>query len=375
MTTYRDINGKRYEKNGNGEWIPAVPTPFDFSPKTYEQADGTEKLASSGKGGGGKGASSSPSGADQQTQANRVNQNTPYASTGWTHNQDGTWTQSTALNPQLQGISNNLQGQVANAWSKPFDNGSAARNQAINAAYGQSVSRLDPQWDHRQEMQGAQLANQGLGMDSEAYRNATAQFGRDRNDAYSSAMNNAIGMGNQAQATTFAQNLAARNAPMEALQGLRGFTAMPGYSPAGDYMQQQMLQQQMMADAVKGAGQVGTGIINSFQQGSGGASGYNPYPSYGSGGGYVNPAGYDSAGFGNYPGNQSDARVKQDIHRLPVEAAPGVPFSLFAYKAAPQQKYLGVIAQDLEKVSPGDVRTGPDGIKRVSAPFKPFALR
>jgi hypothetical protein len=313
-----------------------------------------------------KGKGNSASGADQQTQANRVNQNTPFGNQQWTHNPDGTWTQNTSLNPGMQSALDSSTRQMQDAWSKPMDDGSQARDQAINSAYGQATSRLNPQWDMRSHQLESQLANQGLDPSSEAARNANAQFGRDRNDAYSSAMNGAIGMGTQAQATTFAQNLAARNAPLQQLQGLHGLMAMPGYNTAGDYMQQQMLERQMTVDALRGGGQLAQSIQGMAQP--------NPTQQTGGYGGYVNPAGYDDQGWGNYPGSYSDERLKQNVQRLPIEAAPGVPAALFEYKAAPGQKHLGVIAQDLERVAPEHVQEDANGIKMVSPQFAPFSF-
>lgn len=51
--------------------------------------------------------------------------------------------------------------------------------------------RLDPTWNHREEGMRTRLLNQGLDPTSEASQNAMGQFGRDRNDAYASAINGA----------------------------------------------------------------------------------------------------------------------------------------------------------------------------------------
>lgn len=312
------------------------PTNVFGEPLTPEQLNAQKK-----KNGGAKtpGAPNTGSGADQQTAANRVNQNTPFANQQWAHNQDGTWTQNTSFSPGIQSAFGSLQGQMADAYSHPLDNGNAARDQAINSAYGQATSRLDPQWAQREQLQSSQLANQGLGMDSQAYKNAMGDFGRQRNDAYSSAMNGAIAQGTSAQSATFAQNMAAREAPMRGLQGLQGLMGMPGYNNSGDYMQQQQLDAQARADAVKGGTQAIEGIR-----------------------GMAMPT---------YP---SDERLKQNIQRLPWESTPGVPLALFQYKSSPGQQHLGVIAQDLEKVRPDAVSEDAQGIKHVSPEFAPFAF-
>lgn len=269
--------------------------------------------------------------ADKQTQQNRINQTSPWGSTNYHQNPDGTWSQEVGLAPGMQGSYDALMKQMQSAWSSPMDDGSHARDQAINAAYGQATSRLDPQWDMRSHQMESQLANQGLDPSSEAARNANAQFGRDRNDAYSSAMNNAVGLGNQAQAQAWNQAYQTRMAPMQALQQMRGLSNPFSFAPAGDYQGAQNQQNQQNAQMVGTAGTVAAAAF-------------------------------------------SDERLKQNVQRLPFEATPGVPMALFEYKAAPGQKHLGVIAQDLERVAPEHVTQGPGGYKMVSSDFAPFSF-
>jgi hypothetical protein len=248
---------------------------------------------------------------------------------------------------------------------KPIDNGSAARDQAIQGAYSQAKSRLDPRFEQEGNQLASQLAAQGLDPNSQAYRTAMENYGRSKNDAYSSAMNGAIAQGTAAQAATFQENMQARQAPLSELNQLHGLLGQPGYSGAGDYAQQQAMRQQMMTDALQGGTQLGKSLGGMAQPGQGGSP-------YGGGGGYVNPAGYDDQGWGNYP---SDARIKTDIQPLPFDATDGVPFSTFRYSNDPsEQKYLGVIAQDLEKVAPEHVTEAPSGVKMVSKDFAPVPV-
>lgn len=53
----------------------------------------------------------------------------------------------------------------------------------------------------------------------------------------------------------------------------------------------------------------------------------------------------------------SDARLKQNIERLSVEAIPGVPLATWEWKHQPGTRHVGVIAQDLAKVAPELVGT------------------
>jgi hypothetical protein len=274
--------------------------------------------------------------ADQQTKANRVNQNTPFGFTNFNQNPDGTWNQNTGFTPGMQNTFDSLQHQFQQAWSTPMDDGSHARDQAINAAYGQSVSRLNPQWDQRQNSMQAQLANQGLDPHSEAFRTSSEQFGRDRNDAYSSAMNNAVGLGNQAQQAAWQQAYQARMAPLQQLQSLKGLLSMPGYNSSDDYLKAAQLDQQNQAAWINGGAQV-----------AGAAAG---------------------------AAASSDERLKTNVQRLPVDAIPGVPMALFEYRSMPGKQHVGVIAQDLEKVAPEHVGQDERGFKTVSAPFAPFSF-
>lgn len=181
--------------------------------------------------------------AQEQAKQSKVNINNPFMSSGWTQGPDGRWTQNTSLAPGLQSAATGLQGQVAGLsqpmdWSQfgPVQTGDQARDQAINAAYGQATSRLDPQWQQREQALTSQLANQGLNPMDEAGRNALGNFGQQRNDAYTSAMNAAIGQGTAAGNAAFKNNLVARQTaianalqqrgqPLSELQQLQGFTS------------------------------------------------------------------------------------------------------------------------------------------------------
>ena len=294
---------------------------------------------------------SSAQNTQAQTQANRPDQNTPFGFSSWHQNPDGSWSQSTGFSGPLSGATTGLEQQLAQQYGQAFDNGSAAREQAINAAYGQATSRLNPMFDQRQEQLQSQLAQQGLDPNSAAYRNAMAEFDRSRNDAYQGAMNSAIGQGTAAQQATFGENLAARQLPFQELAGMQGLLNMPTFMGAGradptQYLtalmgyQNNQLAQNQQSNELLGSG---LGAL-------GGAAG---------------------AGLAFL----SDERLKQDIQRLPVDAIPGVPLAAFSYKSAPGHRYLGVIAQDLERVAPQHVGETPEGVKVVSSQFAPFSFK
>ncbi|HET9554348.1 MAG TPA: hypothetical protein VFP50_15405 [Anaeromyxobacteraceae bacterium] len=215
-----------------------------------------QNLGNVTKSGGKKNAPRPPdyeAATEKQSQANaqlnRPDVSTPYASQQWTQGPDGQWRMNTSFSGALGGAAGALNQQAADALGKPLDlsglpeldSGAGARDQAINAAYGQAASRLNPQWEQREGQLRQRLANQGLDPDSEAGRNAMRQLGQERNDAYSSAMSGAISQGTAAGDSVFrnsamarqqalAEALRKRGQPLEELGALQGFLKMPGYS-------------------------------------------------------------------------------------------------------------------------------------------------
>jgi hypothetical protein len=301
----------------------------------------------------------------QQTQANRPNQTNAFGSSiGWTQGPDGQWTQSQQFGGPFAAASQGLQGQAAGNMANPFDfgqfgavgTGDQARDQAIQGAYTQAASRLDPQWKQREEQQRTQLLNQGLTEDSEAYQNAMGNLGRERNDAYSSAMNGAIAQGTAAGHTAFGDNMQSRQQaivealrqrgmPMEELQQLQGFLAQPGFNAAGkgqgvDYtgaakdqynanLDQYNAKQDQVGDTIKGA----TTLLGTV-----------------------------------IPFLASDLRAKENVMRSAFEVLPGVPVAAWSYRGDPR-RFVGVIAQDLQRVAPAYVRTRADGLLEVNYAF------
>lgn len=178
----------------------------------------------------------------QQTQqANRANQNNGYASNSWQQGPDGNWTQSLGFNGPLDGANQSLQKQYADMLKTPMDDGNGAREQALNAAYGQSVSRLDPQWNKREDATRTQLMNQGVDPNSEAWKSSMQDLNLQRNDAYNSALNSAIGQSTAAGDSVFRNNLAARNQPLQQMEGMQQLMKMPQYNSAGQSPTQQWM--------------------------------------------------------------------------------------------------------------------------------------
>jgi hypothetical protein len=299
-------------KGGKGNQ-PTIP---DFTGAAQEQARQSQEFV------------------DAQTRANRPNQQGPFGSSQWTQDPvTGQWTQNVTLTPGLNEAAQSITSGLAQGQLDP----AAQREQAINAAYGQATSRLDPMWAQREQATAAQLANQGLTPGSAAYNAQIQNQNQARNDAYAQAMYNAqTGAGNAA----FGQSLAANRQPYEQLQALQGLTGQPSFATAG----------QAQAPNVLGAlgsmygAQLGQYGMDQAQKNSklSGAAGLVPVIAAG-----------------------SDERLKMNVERSPFEALPGVPWASWEWKHRPGERAVGVIAQDLERVRP-DLVIVEDGLRYVN---------
>jgi hypothetical protein len=291
--------------------------------------------------------------ANAQSQGSQVNMSGPNSSQTWTTGPDGRPVLSSALNGDLAGANTALQGQIAGAAGQPLPDGSAARQQAIDASYGAATSRLDPRFAQMENALRTQLSNQGLDPNSEAAKNATQRFGQERNDAYGQAMNSAILQGNEAGNAIFNQGMQSRQMPYQLLNALSGVggqqfgASAAGYQGPqslaaamgqGNYdLQRWMTEQQRNADLIKG----GTGLVK------GGIEG----------------------GMAALPYLASDARLKMNIIRHSAEAIPGVPIATWEWNGRPGEFFVGVIAQDLQRVAPQYVHEAPDGTLMVDYSF------
>jgi hypothetical protein len=89
--------------------------------------------------------------------------------------------------------------------------GNYAFQQGRDSAYNQATSRLDPQWNNNQHDLENQLTQQGIMRGSDAWNRAVDDFGRNKNDAYSSAWNNAWNNGLAGQNQAFTQDYSNRS--------------------------------------------------------------------------------------------------------------------------------------------------------------------
>ncbi|MEQ9639929.1 MAG: hypothetical protein RIM84_07885 [Alphaproteobacteria bacterium] len=91
-----------------------------------------------------------------------------------------------------------------------IDDFGAERSRVEQALYDRQAAMLDPRYEQERTALETRLANQGIGIGTEAYTRAMADFDRNRNDAYSQARRDAILMGGNEQSRLFADALAGR---------------------------------------------------------------------------------------------------------------------------------------------------------------------
>jgi hypothetical protein len=176
------------------------------------------------------------------TYADRPDQYNPFGSVTWgqesmidpaTGKRVTKWTQGQGLSPEMQkifdqqmgaagtqselqtGAIERIQGEMGGApdWAQ-FGEGAGLefspdelRQRAEDAAYGRSASRLDPQFQQREQQMEVSLRNKGLRPGDEAYDTAMGNFGRERTDAYEQARMGAVGTGRAEAGQAYQQQL------------------------------------------------------------------------------------------------------------------------------------------------------------------------
>lgn len=170
----------------------------------------------------------------EQTRANRPDQFTPYGSTTWEDLGGGRWRQTQTL-PETQQqalesqqrvglgrseLAEGLLGRAEDEFGAPIQweameanevlPSGDVRSEAEEALYGRSASRLDPMWEQREERLYNQLWNQGLRPGDAAWDTAMGNLGRERTDAYQTAMSEAQIFGGQEAERSFGMDFRRR---------------------------------------------------------------------------------------------------------------------------------------------------------------------
>lgn len=235
----------------------------------------------------------------QTTQSNRVNQYTPFGYSTYQQdpNNPNQWSQTIGFSPNQQaiqsgqdqlsmgllGMANGMMGrsggsQYSAAQLMPQVGGvqparTGPRSQFavniatpqlqtdLNSAYQGTagwdkatdaiMSRVNPQFDLQSKGLAQQLANQGITLGSEAWKNAQDDLSRARNDATQQA----ILSGLSAQNTLFGQDVTAANFHNNALQGMFGNqTTLEQLSQGREGLANQRMSAQASAAAANAAG-------------------------------------------------------------------------------------------------------------------------
>ncbi len=173
------------------------------------------------------------------TRANRIDTYTPTGSQTYTSGVGGDqdhWSTTQNLSPTQQALfdrGEDITGQTQNVTQDALTRVGQGINQGYDTSKlaglvgnGQSVqdalmSRLAPQYATEKTAMESKLANQGIPMDSAAYKAAIGGLSQQQNDAYIQAGLQGIGTQNAARAQEFNEQTAQLAQPLNALNAVR----------------------------------------------------------------------------------------------------------------------------------------------------------
>jgi len=175
--------------------------------------------------------------ARYNTQANRINEFTPFGNRTYTRDGD-TWTARERLSPDQQRIydqqsstalkTGRLTGRLANRANEVLENPYSMKKlpaRQINAgqtAQDAILSRLEPQFARDEEALRTRMINQGLTTGSNAGNAEMEQFNQGRTDARLQAALQGMDIGARERAAAFGEDTYLRNEPINMLNALRG---------------------------------------------------------------------------------------------------------------------------------------------------------
>jgi hypothetical protein len=310
--------------------------------------------------------------ARQATAANRVNQYTPYGSLEYTMSGEDTfgnpmWSATQKFSPEQQkllDIQNQLSYGVGQLGTKgleyvgqqlenPFDVSQLA-SVGINPSetYSDAIMRrLEPQMEQGRGRLEQQLANQGIGIGTEAYDRAMRNFDQKQNDLMLGAQTQGLQAGLQARQQGFNELAYRRNEPLNVLSALRTGSQVT----APSYVNSSQQATTAGADLLGAAGMQYNAAMGDFNQKQAAQQNFNQ--------GLMGLGGAGIMAF-------SDIRMKENIkqiHWLPN----GLPVYEYEYKPefkdiAGHGVHIGVMAQEVEMVKPEAVITNANGYKMVN---------
>jgi hypothetical protein len=310
--------------------------------------------------------------ARQATAANRVNQYTPYGSLEYTMSGEDKygnpmWSATQKFSPEQQrllDIQNQLSYGVGQLGTKgleyvgqqlenPFDV-SQLPSIGINPSETYSdamIRRLAPQMEQSRGRLEQQLANQGIGIGTEAYDRAMRNFDQKQNDLLLGAQTQGLQAGLQARQQGFNELAYRRNEPLNVLSALRTGSQVT----APSYVNSSQQATTAGPDLLGAAGMQYNAQLGDFNAQQAAQSNFNQ-----------GLMGLGGAGIMKY----SDIRMKENIkqvHWLPN----GLPVYTYEYKPefkdiAGHGVHIGVMAQEVEMVKPEAVITNANGYKMVN---------
>lgn len=305
-----------------------------------------------------------------QAGLNMVNQTDPYGNK-LIYNQIGTWSDGTpryealqSLSPETQALydktqniygeglntAGNLLGNVQSQLSNPASQYSDSYQQDI---YDKMLQRSQGERDRQRAALETQLANQGIGIGSQAYTDAFDVFNKGQNDY----LLGADLQSQQAAMNRLQAEYGGRSQTLNELNALLG-TGQVSSPSFGSTPQTGVAN----TDVIGPTALAYQGQLANWQN-----SQANRQSTMGALAGLGGSAlgGWASAGFPALA--FSDERLKENIEEAgTVTVETEVPVYTYNYKwESPEHRRAGVMAQELEKVKPDAVHTHPSGYKMV----------
>lgn len=257
-------------KKLGGGWLcfksaPAAPPAPDYAGAAQQTAQGNLEAARAA------------------AEANRVNQVTPYGNltysrdpnaatpdSGWTATQTLSPAQQALLDQQnktslgLAGLADQGLGYVQSALNNQITKESLPADMVNAGQTGQEalMARFQPMMDESRKSLDAKLANQGIGLGSEAYNNAMRTQMQGENDLRSQAALNGISVGQNAQNQALQLQTALQNQPLNMLNAVRTGSQVTNPSFVNS-AQQATTQGPDMLGAAQAQGQGAQGLYNS----------------------------------------------------------------------------------------------------------------
>lgn len=284
----------------------------------------------------------------------------------YTHGQQ--WTATQTLSPeqqkileQTQGLSQSKLGYAQDIMSKAAK-GQGGVDMSGLPSYGINpgetysdaiMRRLQPQLQAQQESFDAKMANQGVMPGTAAYDAAYRNFSQAQNDQLTSAITGGMGVGLQANQQAYQQALQNLNQPINMVNALQTGAQVQNPQGVNSYNMPQ----------VQGTDYLGA-AQNKY---SADVANYNAEQQAGSNflGGLV---GIGNLGYNIY--KMSDINTKENIKEI-GKLDNGIKIYAFDYKPefkdlAGYGRFIGVMAQEVEKVIPEAVVTTSNGYKAVN---------